>query len=89
MVFFGVKIFVVSAAQRKLFSRHYFFLQKQFLRHKVLSEYFVLPISETEIYFPSNLLIEPPSTPTPLQVKWMFPYTYNVPGLIFNFSIPA
>ena len=36
-----------------------FFLRKQvFFRHKVLSESFILPMSETEKVFPSNLLIE-------------------------------
>ena len=53
--------------------------QQYFLRHKVLTEYFFLPISETEIFFQSKLPTEnvfPQKTiaPRPLQVKWMFPY---------------
>ena len=48
MVFFGVKIFI---SLRCALSGHYIFLQKQFLRHKVLSEYLFLPMSETEIFF--------------------------------------
>ena len=32
-------------------SRHYFFLQKLFFRHKVLSEYGFLLISETGMFF--------------------------------------
>ena len=36
--------------------QHYFFSTKTtFLRHKVLTEFFFLPISETEFFFQSNL----------------------------------
>ena len=44
MVFFGIK--------KEIFHDIIFFLQKQYLlRHKVLTEYFFLPISETEFCF--------------------------------------
>ena len=39
----------------------------------MLTEYFFLPISETEFFFLSQKTIAPPP-----QVKWMFPYLYNV-----------
>ena len=42
------------------------FLQKQyFLRHKLLIEYFFLPISETENVFQSNLQTEKTIAPPP------------------------
>ena len=65
MVFFSeskVNIFFRFTAQQKFVSRQVvatlFFFYK---RNKVLTEYFFLPISETEI------------CPPPPQVKWMFP----------------
>ena len=60
MVFSESKYFF-SQRSRILFSRQlvatlFFFLQKQyFLRHKVLTEYFFLPISETENVFQASL----------------------------------
>ena len=62
-----------------LFSRHFLFVQKQFLRHKVLSELIFLSISETEknstkfadSFFSPQKTIAPP--PPHLQVEWMFP----------------
>ena len=53
MVFFGVTFFFRFAAQQKFCRDIIFFLQNQyFLRHKVLlTEYFFLPISETEMFF--------------------------------------
>ena len=94
MGFFGVKIFFFAAEYffcDKL-SRHYFFLQKQsFLRHKVLTEYLFLPISETDFFlkqicrqknFPQK---KPQQT---LQVKciWMFPYQYLKIYLFLQYS---
>ena len=62
MRFFGVKIFSLRSAAAILFATCLdiiVFLRKQvFFRQKVLSEYFFLPISETEISFLSNLLTE-------------------------------
>ena len=65
-------------------SRIFFFATKTniFLRHKVPSEYFFLPNSETEFFFQSHLPTENPPPPKKnpkqppppfLQIKWMFP----------------
>ena len=52
MVFIGVKIFFSLRSAAESCRDIIFFLQKQqFLRHKVLTEYFFLPISETEFFF--------------------------------------
>ena len=79
MVFFGVKIYFFRfAVQQNLFfptscRNIIFFIQKHyFLRHKVLTEFFFLPISETETKIKSNL----PTAiffPKKTIVKWMFP----------------
>ena len=78
MVFLGVKIFVFASQRRRIFfATLYFFYKKQyFLRHKVLTEYFFLPISETEFFFQSILPTEIffPKKTIALQVKWMFTY---------------
>ena len=60
-----------GTADRKLFSQHYFFLQKQFiLRQKVRSEYFFCRC-HGRIFFSAKKTHSPP----PFQVKWwMFPY---------------
>ena len=76
--------FRFAAQQKKKFATNchdiIFFLQNQyFLRHKVLTEYLFLHISETYIFFQSNLPTEifffskNIDPPPPLQVKWMFP----------------
>ena len=44
------------------------------IRHKVLSEYFFLPVSEIEILFPSNLLTNFFSNKQQHYSLWMFPY---------------
>ena len=56
-------IFSASQHSKKFFrnkvSQHYFFLQKQqFLRYKMLTEYFFLLISETENFVQANLPTE-------------------------------
>ena len=65
MVCFESKhFFLASQHSRKKNSRQvvatlFFFLQKQyFLSHKVLTEYFFLPISETDFFLQSNLPTE-------------------------------
>ena len=65
MVFLESKYFVFASQRSRIFFRDklsgdfFFFLQKQhFLRHKVLTEYFFLPISQTEIFFQTNLQTE-------------------------------
>ena len=75
MVFFGVKIIFFATSCRDII----FFLQNRyFLRHKVLTEYFFLPISETEFFFSIKFADSnfPPkkNIAPPFQVKWMFPY---------------
>ena len=81
-VFFSEsKHFLCFLAQQNFFrdklSQDYF-LSTITIRQKVLSEYF-LPMSETDMFFQSNLLTEkkiPQKTiaSPSLQVKWMFPY---------------
>ena len=62
MVFIGVKI-IFFASQHRIFLQQvvvtlFFFLQKQQIRHEVLTEFFFLPISETEKHFQANLQTE-------------------------------
>ena len=92
MVFIGVKIFFfASQAAEFFFTRTcrdiIFFLQKQFLRHKVLHcnrIFFSAHFRPRKLFLSKlkladrNFFLQKNIAPLPLQVKWMLPKSYKL-----------